>query len=123
MGLLEVLWKPIFVDFAQSKWHSQEMAQKQKTTLEDVLRELASDVKEWARIKKHGIADPGHEDGVNLNLVRQHIIYGKGEAKRLCKEMKLKCPTEAKVKVPPTLSYSYCAPNSPAGPCKKRRGK
>lgn len=38
-------------------------------------QELASRIERWDYIKKHGSGDPMWPDGINLNLVRNHIIY------------------------------------------------
>ena len=50
-----------------------------KEQLAEVLRE-SHDL--WKRLRQNGGNDPFWTDGVNLNLVRNHIIYGR----RLCEE-------------------------------------
>lgn len=43
---------------------------------EDKIRqELDKSFQRWNHIKKHGCSDPLWSDGVNMNLVRNHIIY------------------------------------------------
>lgn len=37
----------------------------------------------WERIYTHGCSDPLYEDGYNLNLLRNHIIYGKRKLEEL----------------------------------------
>ncbi len=49
-------------------------------------RELTRSFNEWDHIYEHGCSDPFHADGVNLNLVRNHIIYEKREIDRILKE-------------------------------------
>ena len=44
--------------------------QKKKT-----MAELQEENKHWDDLKKNGCSDPAWPDGVNLNLVRNHIIY------------------------------------------------
>ena len=42
----------------------------------DILKEIERDFAQWDRIMKEGSSDPSWPDGVNLNLKRNHIIYG-----------------------------------------------
>jgi hypothetical protein len=46
--------------------------------------ELDRDFSRWEHIFLHGCADPSWPDGVNINLKRNHIIYG---YRRLAEEM------------------------------------
>lgn len=65
-------------------------------------KELNDSFRRWAHIVKHGAGDPHWEDGVNMNLVRNHIIY-----------YKLKCeeagfyPEAYYLDVPPEASNTY----------------
>lgn len=43
----------------------------------DYVAELKSEFDRWAHIKEFGTSDPFWSDGVNLNLVRNHILYYK----------------------------------------------
>lgn len=43
----------------------------------DNVAELKSEFDRWAHIKEFGTSDPFWSDGVNLNLVRNHILYYK----------------------------------------------
>ena len=47
----------------------------EKMTIEQLEEEIASSFKHWEDIKEHGCQDPSFPDGVNMNLVRNHIIY------------------------------------------------
>lgn len=38
--------------------------------------QIDADVKRWDELMRNGCSDPFYPDGVNLNLVRNHIIYG-----------------------------------------------
>ena len=47
-------------------------------------QEIASEIQRWNHIKQHGGSDPIWPDGVNMNLVRNHIIYHLMEIDKLC---------------------------------------
>ncbi len=99
------------------------MARKpKKPTIQELQAEVRRDVAHWKDIKKHGTSDPGWPDGTNLNLIRNHIAYGRKNLREQCREERLKkCPQESRVKLPRELSNEYCAPRSKAGPCRERR--
>lgn len=40
-----------------------------------IRKQLDAEYKHWDDLKKNGCSDPAWPDGVNLNLVRNHIIY------------------------------------------------
>lgn len=42
---------------------------------EDIMAEVDGEFRRWEHIHDHGCQDPHWEDGVNMNLVRNHIIY------------------------------------------------
>lgn len=46
---------------------------------EDYGRQLADSFDRWQQLYLYGGQDPGWADGVNLNLVRNHIIYYKSQ--------------------------------------------
>ena len=46
-----------------------------RPTVEELLRDADMEFQEWEYIHAHGCQDPFYEDGVNLELVRNHIIY------------------------------------------------
>jgi hypothetical protein len=50
-----------------------------KKQQEDYGKELQAAYDRWAHIYEHGASDPTWEDGVNLNLVRNHIFYYRGK--------------------------------------------
>lgn len=68
---------------------------------------IAENQKIWKDIYENGANDPFYADGVNLNLVRNHIIY----YKRRCEE-ELKpeeYPSEYYLEVPPVVDEKYIA--------------
>lgn len=46
-----------------------------KVTVQSLNALLDAEFKRWEHIRDHGCADPFWEDGCNMNLVRNHIIY------------------------------------------------
>ena len=52
-----------------------------KRQQEDYAAELQKSHERWAYIYEHGASDPSWEDGVNLNLVRNHILYYRDKIK------------------------------------------
>ena len=44
---------------------------------ENLLEELKKAYAQWESLYKQGGSDPFYADGVNLNLVRNHILYFK----------------------------------------------
>ena len=46
----------------------------EKRTVEQIRADLAKDFARWDEINKNGCNDPFWSDGVNMNLVRNHII-------------------------------------------------
>ena len=56
------------------------MAKKKETNWEE---ELRKSYQNWEYLSHFGGHDPGWPDGVNMNLVRNHIIYEKENAYRI----------------------------------------
>lgn len=57
---------------------------KEKTfTPEELDDHLTGDYSTWKRIYEEGCSDPNWEDGANLNLVRNHILYGKMQCEKI----------------------------------------
>ena len=46
---------------------------------EDLAEELEKSFDQWEYLREHGGSDPFYTDGVNMNLVRNHILYYKHE--------------------------------------------
>ena len=49
----------------------------------EVREQIGKDFARWDQIMREGCADPTWPDGVNLNLVRNHIINDYGQLKRV----------------------------------------
>jgi len=48
-----------------------------------MIEELKEEFANWSEIRENGTSDPFWPDGVNINLVRNHILFRKGEIERL----------------------------------------
>ena len=47
----------------------------EKMTVDQLKREVDASFAQWEDIKENGCQDPSWPDGVNMNLVRNHISY------------------------------------------------
>lgn len=47
----------------------------EKMTLQQIQAEIDCEFQRWNEIACSGCQDPGWPDGVNMNLIRNHIIY------------------------------------------------
>ena len=70
--------------------------------------------KQHAGILRKGTQDPFWPDGVNANLVRNHILYHKGRIAELCKQLCRDVPKCAKTSAPKAKGVTFMAPNSRA---------
>ena len=74
---------------------------------ENLLGELSKAYDQWENLYKRGGSDPFYPDGVNLNLVRNHILYFK---QRIEEEQPLYKNTQAfRRELPPKVEDSYMA--------------
>ncbi|MBD5473649.1 MAG: hypothetical protein HDR20_12390 [Lachnospiraceae bacterium] len=84
-----------------------------KKTVKDQLQKYRESIIErlehWKHIKKNGCNDPFWADGCNMNLIRNHIIYYKGEIAQICKENRLVLPEEYYIPLPPEVDSGYMA--------------
>lgn len=84
-----------------------------KKTLQELIEEeargLMRELDHWCYMMEHGCNDPHWPDGCNMNLTRNHIIYGKRRLEQLCSEAGVDCPEEYYLPVPPEVSDWYMA--------------
>lgn len=74
---------------------------------ENLLGELSKAYDQWENLYKRGGSDPFYPDGVNLNLVRNHILYFK---QRIEEEQPLYKNTQVfRRELPPKVEDSYMA--------------
>ena len=85
---------------------------KKKTVQEQLQKyrgEVIRELKCWKHINKNGCNDPFWEDGCNMNLVRNHIIYYKNKILQICEENRLTLPEEYYLPTPPEVDSRYMA--------------
>lgn len=90
------------------------MAKKSKTPqeqMQEAVAELVERYNRWQDLYKNGCFDPSYCDGVNLNLVRNHIQFAKRKIEKLVEEHKeLSFPAEyEKIEIPQEVSNDYMA--------------
>lgn len=82
------------------------MAGKKQQSLGKIEAELEDEFARWDYLKIHGGSDPFWSDGVNMNLVRNHIIY----YKRMIEDLEPEVYPEAYLKeTPPEVHPDYMA--------------
>lgn len=59
---------------------------KQQITAQSLESALLDEYIRWKQIFNEGCSDPSWEDGVNINLTRNHILHTKGEIQRHLKD-------------------------------------
>lgn len=90
------------------------MAKKSKTPqeqMQETVAELVERYNRWQDLYKNGCFDPNYCDGMNLNLVRNHIQFAKRKIEKLVEEHKeLSFPAEyEKIEIPQEVSNDYMA--------------
>lgn len=90
------------------------MAKKSKTPqeqMQEAVAELVERYNRWQNLYKNGCFDPSYCDGMNLNLVRNHIQFAKRKIEKLVEEHKeLSFPAEyEKIGIPQEVSNDYMA--------------
>lgn len=86
---------------------------KKKKTVDQELIEyrydIVSEIELWEDISKNGCSDPFWQDGINMNLVRNHILYDKRKILEICRENDIALPSEYFFPTPPEVDNSYMA--------------
>ena len=86
------------------------MSKKKKTAAEE-LKELVEDCAErytrWKNLRTNGGSDQYWSDGVNLNLVRNHIKYAKHQIKEHCAKHGLVIPAIYYKALPPEMPNDF----------------
>lgn len=81
---------------------------KQREQLEGLVKQLERSYERHEHILHHGTTDPLYHDGINLHLVRNHILYFRGEIARLCAETMTPFPPIMHRPVPPEYPMDWC---------------
>lgn len=80
---------------------------KKKTKIEELQENLKKDFQRWDYLNTHGGSDPLYEDGFNMNLVRNHILYDKRKCQEELEEKDF--PEEYFRETPPQVDNYYMA--------------
>lgn len=87
--------------------------QKDRQSPERKLRSYAQDIRReivhWCTLRDCGGNDPFWEDGTNMNLTRNHVIYAKRQIDELCGRYGLPAPAERYIETPPLVPNEYYA--------------
>ena len=60
------------------------MKPSKENQIEFVASEIVKELERWEYLRKYGGCDPFWPDGVNMNLIRNHIISYKRQLEELC---------------------------------------
>jgi hypothetical protein len=71
----------------------------------EIAERVTGTVASWKSHKVNGCNDPFYPDGLNMNLLRNHLFYYKRKIRELCAEHNLLLPPEA---FTPDLPYTDC---------------
>ena len=77
--------------------------------LKAISKSIKEEQKRWIDISRNGCNDPAWCDGLNMNLVRNHIISYKKQMQNICVETGLSLPSEYYTPTPPKVDNSYMA--------------
>ena len=66
----------------------------------------------WEHIRMYGCSDPFHPDGVNMNLIRNHIIASRRDMQRLAEEAGTALPETFYWEPPDPVNPNYMCPDS-----------
>ena len=77
----------------------------------DQVNRLAGRYAHWEAERRDGCVDPNWSDGVNLNLVRNHIICAKKEIRRTCDFFDLPTPAIYYRPLPPEMPADFFVTN------------
>lgn len=81
---------------------------------QEACRGLRESFARHKQIIAHGTSDPFWPDGVNANLVRNHIIFFKERLKEMNHRFGFRLPAEYELPAPDEIDPNYMAPGSKA---------
>ena len=79
--------------------------------LQEYVNRLAERYAHWEKERHDGCVDPNWSDGVNLNLVRNHIINFKRQIRRTCDNFNLPIPAIYFKALPPEMPDDFFVTN------------
>ncbi|MCB6416603.1 hypothetical protein LI221_16345 [Faecalimonas umbilicata] len=77
--------------------------------LENCKNGITDSILKWTELNTYGGSDPCWNDGYNMNLVRNHILYYRKKIEQLCETLDCALPTEYYLPIPPVVPDSYMA--------------
>lgn len=90
-----------------------ELSRRGAPTPEKYVEKLAERIKidnsHWNAVLEYGCQDPFWSDGVNLNLIKSHIIAHRFCIKAACELYRIQLPAEYYLPVPPDVNRHYMA--------------
>ncbi|TGJ75367.1 hypothetical protein CAGA_24650 [Caproiciproducens galactitolivorans] len=72
-------------------------------------KEIRQAIRCWKDIYKYGCNDTCYPDGVNLNLIHNHVCYHKDKIRHLCSGSGDNPPPEFYLPTPPIVDSNYFA--------------
>ena len=77
-------------------------------------KRVREDIDRWFWYRDHGGQDPFWQDGVNMNLIRNHLISFKNDIQSICAAEGWVLPEEYFIPIPDVVDPTYMAdPKSP----------
>ena len=89
------------------------MAKYKPPTISQLCERIEKTVEIWIDHKHNGCSDPAYPDGLNMNLLRNHVFSYKRQIKEICENSSLELPEEYYIPNLPYVDNNYIAkPNS-----------
>lgn len=83
--------------------------EKAEQQLQNLCQEAKDTIARWKSHKENGCSDPFYPDGVNMNCLRNHLIYYKRQIKEICTKHGMTLPPEAFLPGLPYTDSNYFA--------------
>lgn len=80
-----------------------------KEQISEYANQIIIELERWKDQYENGCNDPAWSDGVNLNLLRNHIIYYKVKVMEICEQNMIDLPEEYFLPIPPYVDSNYFA--------------
>lgn len=77
--------------------------------LEKLSQNIEESFKQWEYLRDFGGSDPFWQDGVNMNLVRNHISYYRRKIEEICNKSEITLSDIYNREVPPEVNHEYMA--------------
>lgn len=107
----------------KSKQAAEKAVKKELQEFEFTANSLKASYNRHKELMEKGGVDPFRPDGVNLDLVRNHIINHKRKLKALAEKHGLKLPEEYDLPLPNKVPHKYMAPGSQSARASNEKGQ